>query len=50
MSQSLAKALGGDGVSVAVVAPGFVETDMTDELPEEIQQQILAQVPLGRVV
>jgi 3-oxoacyl-[acyl-carrier protein] reductase len=32
-----------------VVAPGFVATDMTAELPEKRQQEILGQVPLGRL-
>jgi len=31
-----------------VVAPGFVATDMTAELPQERQQAILSQIPLGR--
>ena len=41
--------LAGREILVNSVAPGFVETEMTDELPEEVQQQILAKVPLGRI-
>jgi len=31
------------------VAPGFIDTEMTEELPEEIRDAILAQIPLGRM-
>jgi 3-oxoacyl-[acyl-carrier protein] reductase len=31
------------------VAPGFIDTDMTEQLPEEIQQSILARIPQGRM-
>jgi len=48
-TKSLTQELSGRDILVNSVAPGFVETEMTDELPEEIQQQILAKVPLGRV-
>lgn len=48
-SKSLAKELGGRNVNVNVVAPGYVETDMTDELDEETQQSILDAVPLERL-
>jgi 3-oxoacyl-[acyl-carrier protein] reductase len=30
------------------VAPGFIETDMTANLPEKVREQMLAQIPLGR--
>jgi NAD(P)-dependent dehydrogenase (short-subunit alcohol dehydrogenase family) len=50
MSQSLAKALGGDGVFVAVVAPGFVETDMAGPfLASEAGGAIRDESPLKRV-
>ncbi|MEA5446187.1 SDR family oxidoreductase [Gammaproteobacteria bacterium AB-CW1] len=50
LTQSLAQALGGRGVSVAAVAPGFVETDMTRELLDGPEGDgIRAQSPLGRV-
>jgi 3-oxoacyl-[acyl-carrier protein] reductase len=49
LARSIARELGGRGITANVVAPGFVQTDMTAALPEERQQQILAQVPLGRM-
>lgn len=48
-TKSLTQELQGRDILVNSVAPGFVETEMTDELPAEIQEQILAKVPLGRV-
>ena len=47
-TKSLAKELGRRGVNVNVVAPGFVETDMTASLNEKAQQAMLEGVPLGR--
>jgi 3-oxoacyl-[acyl-carrier protein] reductase len=47
-ARSLARELGTRSITVNVVAPGFVETDMTAALPAERQQAILANVPLGR--
>ena len=47
-SKSLAKELGKRGVRVNVVAPGFVETDMTAELNEKAQEAMLGAVPLNR--
>ena len=48
-ARSLARELGGRQVTVNVVSPGFVETDMTAVLPEARRQEILAAVPLGRM-
>ncbi len=48
LARSIARELGSRNVTANVVAPGFVRTDMTAELPEERQQAILGQVPLGR--
>lgn len=48
-TKSLAKELSGRNILVNSVAPGFIDTAMTEILPEEIQQQILANVPLGRM-
>jgi 3-oxoacyl-[acyl-carrier protein] reductase len=48
-TKSLTQELTGRDILVNSIAPGFVETEMTDDFPEEIQQQILAKVPLGRV-
>ncbi|MEZ4292361.1 MAG: SDR family oxidoreductase [Myxococcota bacterium] len=47
-TKSLAQELAGREILVNAIAPGFVDTDMTEELPEEIQQAILAKIPLGR--
>jgi 3-oxoacyl-[acyl-carrier protein] reductase len=47
-ARSAARELGSRGITANVVAPGFVETDMTGELPDDRRQQILSQVPLGR--
>ena len=48
-SKSLASEVGSRGITVNCVAPGFIETDMTAELPEDIKTQMLARVPLGRL-
>ncbi len=48
-ARSLAREIGGRGVTCNVVAPGFVTTDMTAALPETRQQEILEQVPLKRM-
>ncbi|WP_028660793.1 beta-ketoacyl-ACP reductase [Nocardioides insulae] len=48
MARSLARELGSRGITANVVAPGFVETDMTGVLTEDQKTTIKAQVPLGR--
>ncbi|MGH9124803.1 MAG: 3-oxoacyl-ACP reductase FabG [Acidimicrobiales bacterium] len=48
-ARSLAREIGSRGVTVNVVSPGFVESDMTAALPEKRQQEILAQIPLKRM-
>ena len=48
MARSLAREVGSRNITVNVVAPGVVDTEMTQGLPEERKQEILAQVPLGR--
>jgi 3-oxoacyl-[acyl-carrier protein] reductase len=45
-TKSLAKELGGKGINVNAVAPGFIQTDMTDKLPEEIKKKIGENIPL----
>ena len=47
-SKSLAKEIGSRGVTVNVVAPGFIDTDMTRELPEDARNAMLGQIALGR--
>ncbi len=49
MTKSLAKELAGRNILVNSVAPGFIDTDMTESLPEDIREQILSAVPLGRM-
>src|SRR5260370_37285309 len=49
MTKALAQEIGSRGVTVNAVAPGYIETDMTRVLPEEVKAKILAQVPLGRI-
>jgi NAD(P)-dependent dehydrogenase (short-subunit alcohol dehydrogenase family) len=49
LARSLARELGGRGVTVNVVSPGFVTTDMTAALPEARRAEILDQVPLKRM-
>ncbi len=48
LSKSLAQEFGGRGITVNVVAPGFITTDMTAALPEDGKQAMLQQIPLGR--
>jgi 3-oxoacyl-(acyl-carrier-protein) reductase len=48
VARSIARELGSRGITANVVAPGFVTTDMTAELPEARRKEILASVPLSR--
>ena len=48
-SKSLAREIGSRNITVNVVAPGFIDTDMTRVLPEEQKVAMLTQVPLGRL-
>jgi NAD(P)-dependent dehydrogenase (short-subunit alcohol dehydrogenase family) len=49
MARSLARELGSRGVTANVVAPGFIETDMTAALSEDLIKSYAAQIPLGRM-
>lgn len=48
-SKSLAREIGSRNITVNVIAPGFIDTDMTKVLPEEQRDAMLLQVPLGRL-
>ncbi|RLD12637.1 MAG: 3-oxoacyl-[acyl-carrier-protein] reductase [Caldiserica bacterium] len=47
-SKSLAKEVASRNIRINVIAPGFIETDMTEEIQEEIKEKILKNIPLGR--
>jgi 3-oxoacyl-[acyl-carrier protein] reductase len=49
MTKSLAQEMGSRGITVNAVAPGYIETDMTANLPAERKQKILAAIPLQRM-
>ena len=48
-SKSLAREIASRGVTVNVVAPGFIDTDMTKDLPEEQKESLLKSIPLNRL-
>ncbi len=48
LTKTAAKEYAARGVTVNAVAPGFIETDMTANLPEKVRELMLAQIPLGR--
>jgi len=48
-SKSLAKEIGSRGITVNVVAPGFIATDMTASLPEDAKAALVGQIALGRL-
>ena len=49
MTKSLARELGSRGITVNAIAPGFIETEMTDVLPEDVKENLLASIPLKRM-
>jgi len=49
LARSLARELGSRGVTANVVAPGFIQTDMTAELSEDLVKKYAEQIPLGRM-
>jgi 3-oxoacyl-[acyl-carrier protein] reductase len=48
-SKSLAREIGSRNITVNVVAPGFIDTDMTKDLPDDIKEVMLKQIALGRL-
>ncbi|MSQ90548.1 MAG: 3-oxoacyl-[acyl-carrier-protein] reductase [Phycisphaerales bacterium] len=48
LSKSIAKELGGKGITANVIAPGFVDTEMTSGLPAALKQSVLPAIPLKR--
>ncbi len=49
LTKGIAKELGSRGITANVVAPGYVDTDMTTSLTDKAKQMLLSQIPLGRV-
>lgn len=48
-SKSLAREIGSRGITVNTVAPGFIDTDMTKELPDEQRDALISQIPLNKL-
>ncbi|MFK7861025.1 MAG: 3-oxoacyl-ACP reductase FabG [Granulosicoccus sp.] len=49
MTKSLARELGSRSITINAVAPGFIESDMTDSLPEEQKEKLKSEIALGRL-
>ena len=49
LSKSLAREVGSRGITVNTIAPGFIQTDMTDNLPDEQKKALASQIPMGRL-
>ena len=48
-TKSLAREVGARGITVNTIAPGFIETDMTDSLPDDQKEALASQIPMGRL-
>lgn len=49
LTKSVAKEFASRGIQVNAVAPGFIETDMTDAIPESIKEEIISKIPLNKL-
>jgi 3-oxoacyl-[acyl-carrier protein] reductase len=49
LTKSMAKELGSRNITVNAVAPGYITTDMTNELNDEVKEQMKSSIPLGRL-
>ena len=49
LTKALAQEMASRSITVNAIAPGYIATDMTKGLPDEVKQKILASVPLGRM-
>jgi 3-oxoacyl-[acyl-carrier protein] reductase len=48
LTKTVARELGSRNITVNAVAPGFIQTEMTESLPEKVKAEMMAQIPLGR--
>ena len=48
-TKSLAKEIGSRNITVNAIAPGFIETEMTDDLPEDTKKAMLSSIPLNKI-
>ncbi|CAF1316064.1 unnamed protein product [Rotaria sordida] len=49
MTKSMAKELGHNGIRVNTILPGFIQTPMTDKVPDKIKEKLLSAIPMGRM-
>ena len=49
MTQSIAKEVGSRGITVNCIAPGWIDTEMTEELPEDSKRDLLDRIPIGKI-
>jgi 3-oxoacyl-[acyl-carrier protein] reductase len=49
LTKALAQEMGSRSITVNAVAPGYIATDMTKDLPEELKQKMMSAIPLGRM-
>ena len=49
MTQSIAKEVGSRGITVNCIAPGWIDTEMTEELPENLKEDLLDRIPIRKI-